>query len=188
MVRKKSRPRPMVSKDFSGQLLKPIELSVHWFVFSHTQKQRDAAIQEYQKALHRERMKKVALLVKHYELELNEDTNWAVFWNQLAFCLAIDFVPGFSDIYDDPIGQSGRPRKWPRAYLESLIDLFDDLKQGRNQSDFALCLEHLLATDESLAGARNATAARRKARTLQNRISRIRSERRRRALARTGKS
>jgi hypothetical protein len=45
-----------------------------------------------------ERIEKLYRLAKHYGIRLDSNPGWG---EQLAFCLAIDFHPGFKLVYDD---------------------------------------------------------------------------------------
>ena len=163
-----------VQRKFTGELLEPIDIRVKTFSHRYTEKQASEALERFSKELFKARKAKALLLAKYYGIDVGENGDLSIFWCQLAFCLAIDFVPGFRAVGTEFL-LSGRPRKWAREYLESLVELIDDKKaEGIFKTDFDACLSHVKAFYPELKFPSRASEARQKARTLQNLISRTR--------------
>jgi hypothetical protein len=129
------------------------------------------------------RIHKMALLAKHYGVEKGD-------WFLLAYKMALDLVPGFQVLYDDPraramerqdayygngrrpIGSGGIPEFWSG---DVLIWIFAAFKQKfPNMNDTAIADKFVLCMDEGLAGAAHVTERDRLSKTIRNRLGEAR--------------
>jgi hypothetical protein len=72
--------------------------------------ERDEFIAKHERwleSIHEERLEKLVLLLRHYDVARDDPDRW----RRLAFRMALDFVPGMRVEYEIP-RQRGRPRKW----------------------------------------------------------------------------
>lgn len=80
-------------------------------------------------------------------------------------------IPGF---------QHQRPARWPDQFIVVLIGAIEAMKHdGKTVTDFAVCLDFIQATEEGYRGRLKLPAAKKAARQLCNRISKMRATARR---------
>jgi hypothetical protein len=130
------------------------------------------------------RIRKLAALAKHYDVEPNN-------WFLLAYTMACDLVPGFQVLYDDP---RARARQLPDAYYgngtkakgsgkipewldgDVLIWIFRLFKEKFPRDyDNAIAERIVLCMDEGLAGPAHEKERMAIGKTLRNRLSKARN-------------
>jgi hypothetical protein len=130
MTIQKSKPK---AKTFSGPLNDPI-VGAHTLALALEAHGKDEAGQRavYQKERERlniELTQKMLLLFSHYGIEaLAKDA-----YTHLAWCLALDFVPGMHIIKGHP-RKRGRPAKWRQLYNGArFVETIDGIQQERGR-------------------------------------------------------
>jgi hypothetical protein len=127
-----------------------------------------------------EHWRKLELLFEHYGIA---ERSGSSAWFCLAYRLACDCVPGFQAVYDDPIARAlklpnavprhGPPRKLPEWMPDEILKKFADLyvREGiaadvSNASEIIAC-----AIEPELAKPHNSTERKKRAKTIQNKVS-----------------
>jgi hypothetical protein len=181
MPRKKAARRQDArpERPFKGELAKPILTP-----FSYPQLNADEKPVVSVSAGTVARLEKLPLLAEHYGVTQGD-------WFNLALRLAIDFVPGFRVLYDDPLARalklpdafyglgnkpkgSGRLPEWVNG--NALIVIFEAFRNRfPAESDTSLSQRIVAALIPELAGSAHKSERERVAKTLRNRMMAARS-------------
>jgi hypothetical protein len=177
--------------EYYGTLVKPIDVElIAPFGHGMGSPQFQEYLRERADKLMEARRAKFWELFNHFGLQLGPDFNpdnvkdMAQVWAALAMNLAVAHVPGF---------QEARPAKWSREIVMATLVFAEQQKAAATtRSDMPACLEMVRALDPEMARSGRKTIAAKRARTLRNKVSKLRTflkrEHRERQIAERAKS
>jgi hypothetical protein len=163
-------------------LAKPIDIGLIMPMTGLNSTEFQKYLQEHADKLIEARRAKFWALFNHFGLQLGPDFNpddvkyMGQIWAALAMNLAVAHVPGFQE--------KPRDRKWPPEMVMLTLSIANWQKANKRQnSDLPACLEIVQGFNPELKRSGRKSEALRRAKTLRNRVSKLRQklERERRA-------
>jgi hypothetical protein len=157
-------------KKFTGPLAAPIDTGIIFPLGLPKDRWQEYIDKNYDE-LHRQRVAKVPYLARHLgiqfeHLDLSSDAGLIAFYGCIVENLARLLIPGFQEKNDG---------KWPPAIvLRALGEVERGKRLGEYASDLEGCKYMMTLIEPDLALPRNRTRLKQRARTLENRVSKLR--------------